>query len=278
MSLSRREGDRTFRQVAVGALLTAMLSVSTASARADEAQDHWEAGAPRPFLSAAIDLGTAEHAAVAAGYGKPHATWGGLLAQGFVTNDFVAGRLGVRVDLQALALEAGLRVTRSFKHLTLPDVSLQRSIPEGSGFTSRTLDLSASGGLPCGPGFAIYEVDAVRQLSSLGGVQVYDELLRIVYRPSWLATASAGWVASLRGGALLLGGRAEWAFATGRGGSPFVRLGPVAYWRVWPHLALAGELRAPVSSPDRLSFIDSVQAFVVLSFTAATGDQPPRFP
>ena len=55
-------------------------------------------------------------------------------------------------------------------------------------------------------------------------------------------------------------------------------LGPVIYWRLWPHIALAGELLYPVSSPDSLGFMDSTAAFAVLSFRAATGEPPPRFP
>ncbi len=256
----------------------ALAAGSSLSARADEPRDHWDGGEPRPFLSAAADLGSAEHVALVAGYGKPHLMWGGLVAHGFLTPDFAAARFGARVDLQALALEGGVRVNRSFKHLPLPDVARHEEIPGRDGFESRVLDLSASGGLPLGPGFAIYEVLGVRLLSSHGDVQIYDELLRVVYRPPWLATASAGWVASLRQGALLAGARAQWAFETGRGGDPFVRVGPVVYWRLWPHVALAGELLYPVSDPDRMGFTDPIQAFAVLSFTAATGDQPPRFP
>jgi hypothetical protein len=255
--------------------LVALMAAAAGPALADEPRDPWELGEPRPFLSMQVDLGSSEHLAVAAGWGKPHSMWAGLLAQGFLTNDAAALRLGGRIDLQAVALEAGLRLNSSFRSLPLPDVAHHTSIPEGTGYDSRVLDLSASGGLPLGPGFAIYEVLGVRQLSSLGDVQVNDELLRIVYRPPWLATASAGWVASMRGGALLLGGRALWAFVTGRGGDPFVRLGPVVYWRLKPHLALAGELIFPVSTPDHLGLTDQVSAFLVLSFTAATGARPP---
>jgi hypothetical protein len=254
--------------------LLALAVAAAGAALADEPQDHWELGEPRPFLSAQVDLGTSEHAAIAAGYGKPHNQWGGLLVQGFLTTDSAVLRLGGRLDLQAIALEAGLRLDSSFERLPLANVDRHAHLEGGNGFDSRLLDLSASGGLPLGPGFAIYEVLGVRQLSSLGDVQVYDDLQRIVYRPPWLATASAGWVASLRDGALLLGGRAQWAFATGRGGDPFVRLGPVLYWRLQPQLALAGELLCPVSSPDRLGLADQTYAFLVLSFTAATGDRP----
>jgi hypothetical protein len=51
-------------------------------ARADEREDHWQKGDPRPFLTAAADIGSLEHVALAAGYGKPHFMWGGLIAHG----------------------------------------------------------------------------------------------------------------------------------------------------------------------------------------------------
>jgi hypothetical protein len=248
-------------------------------ARGDEPKDPWEAGEPRPFAAAVVDLGTSEHAALMAGWGKPHNLWGGLVAHGWLTQDFYAGRLGARVDLLALGLEAGLRAGRSFAHLALPVEAEHRRIPTGGGAVSRTLDLSASGGLPAGPGFAIYEVLGVKLLSPHGDVHVYDELLRVVYRPPWLATASAGWVAALREGALLAGARAQWAFEDGRGGDPFVRVGPVLYWRLRPHLALCGELLYPVSQPDRLGFLDPITGFLVVEYTAATGDaRLPRWP
>lgn len=271
--MTSRPGARAACALAIAAALAAP------GARADEPKDPWAEGAPRLFLSSLVELGSAEHVALAAGWGRPHNLWGGLVAHGFLTQDFAAGRAGVKVDLMAIALEAGVRWTRSFTHLPLPDgVDRHEVLPARHGFESRTLDLSASGGLPVGPGFAIYEVLGVRRLSDHGDVQLYDELNRIVYRGPWLATASAGWVASLRGGALLVGGRAQWAFETGRDGDPFVRAGPLAYWRLWPHLALAGEVLLPVSNPDDLGFVAPIQAFVVLSFSAATGTQPPRFP
>jgi hypothetical protein len=258
--------------------LALLLLALAAAGRADEPEDPWAKGEPRPFVAAGLDLGSSEHALLAAGWGRPHAMWGGLIAHGWLTTDMAAARAGVRVDLMALGLEAGVRVTRSFRHLPLPDVARHEAFSERHGFESRTLDLSASGGLPVGPGFAIYEVLGTRLLSSHGDVQLYDELLRVVYRPPWVATGSAGWVASLRGGALLAGGRAQWAFHTGRDGDPFVRAGPVVYWRLWPHLALAGELLYPLSNPDDLGFTAPIEAFLVLSYTAATGDRLPRFP
>lgn len=260
------------------ALLAVALAASFPAAYGDEPRSRWADGVPRPFLSAGVDLGSSEHVVLAAGYGKPHASWAGLLAHGYLSRDCAAARIGAKVDLEAVALEGGLRLVRTFEHLPLPIADRHTEIPGGKGFYSRVLDLSARGGFPLGSGFAMYEVLGVYQLSSHGDVHLYDELYRIVYRPPWLATASGGWMASLRGGALLVGGRVLWAFETGRGGDPLVSLGPAVYWRLWPHLAVAGELLAPVSSPDRLGFMDSIAAFAVLSFRAATGDEPPRFP
>jgi hypothetical protein len=269
------------RRPALLALAVAGLGVASgaAVARADEPEDHWEkTGEARPFAAAVVDVGIPEHGVLMLGWGKPHNMWGGLIGQGWVSTDFTAARAGVRVDLLAVALEAGLRSTRSWVHLPMANVARQTEIPSRHGFTSQALDLSATGGLPLGPGFAIYEFLGVKYLSSHGDVQIYDEVNRIVFTPPWLATASAGWLASLRGGALLLGARAQWAYHDGRGGTPFVRAGPVGYWRLWPHLAVAGELLYPVSDKDRLGLLDRTEAFLVLEYTAATGDAPPRFP
>jgi hypothetical protein len=272
--VSRRRGHR-----AAAAALAVVLAALALPARSDEPKDPWEEGEARPFVAGLVDLGTSEAAALMAGWGKPHNMWGGAIARGYLTQDFAGGRAGVRVDLMALGLEAGLRANRSFAHLALPVEAQHHRLPTGGGATTRVLDLSASGGLPAGPGFAIYEVLGVRMLTPQGDVHLYDELLRVVYRPPWLATASAGWVASLRSGALLAGARAQWAFKTGRGGDPFVRVGPIVYWRVWPHLAVAGELSMPVSSPDRLGIVDPTVGYVVLEYTAATGAQKlPRWP
>jgi hypothetical protein len=58
-----------------------------------------------------------------------------------------------------------------------------------------------------------------------------------------------------------------------------VRAGPVVYWRLRPHLALAGELLYPITQPDRLGFLDPIEAFLVVEYTAATGDAKlPRWP
>jgi hypothetical protein len=260
-------------------LLVALALASAAGpSRADEPQDRWEAGAPRLFLAGRADAGTAQHLGLALGWGKPHWMWGGAEAHGALGLDFASASADLRLALLVADLSVGLRSTRAFRHLPLPDAPRHDAIPTGAGSTSVTLDLFASGLVPTPGGLALWEVNAVRFLNPPPGEQRYEEWLRVVCGGRWCAVARLAWAARLRGGALHLGAGAEWAFADGRSGSELVRLGPVVSWRLWPHLALQGAVYVPVSDPDRLPLLDRVNAVVVLGWTFATGDPPPAFP
>ena len=261
-------------------LLLAALALAGAAlpARADETEDRWERGEARAFLAGRADAGTAQHLGLAAGWGKPHWMWGGAEAHGVLSFDSAAASADLRVSLLLADLSAGLRITRAFRHLPLPDAPSHQTLPRGSGFSYRTLDLFASGVVPTPGGLALWEVNTVRFLDPPAGVQIYEEWLRAICAPPWCGVARLGWAARLRAGALHLGAGAEWAFLDGRGGPELVRVGPVLSWRLWPHLVLQGAVYLPVSDPDRLRFIDRVNAVVVLSWTFATGDRPPRFP
>lgn len=258
-------------------LAAALLAAAAAPSRADESEEHWEAGEPRLFLSARADAGTIEHVGLAAGWGKPHWLWGGVEAHGVLFLDFASASADLRLSLLLADLTVGLRRTHAFRHLPLPEAPWYDAIPTGGGSTYLTLDLFGSGVVPTPGGLALWEVDAVRFLDPLPAAR-YEEWLRAVCGGRWCAVAKLAWTASLRGGALYLGAGAEWAFADGRPGPDLVRLGPVISWRLWPHLSLQGALYLPVSDPDRLGFLDSVNGVLVLSWTFATGDAPPAFP
>jgi hypothetical protein len=256
-----------------------VLTLSPLTARPDVPEDPWDQGKARLFLSGGFDIGTSEHTELAAGYGKPFHQWGGLQAEGWIGTDFAAAAMGLRANLRAVDLAAALRSTRTWKVMPLPDVDRQESLPTGGGFTYRTLDLSGSGGIPTPGGFAIWQVQAVRFLDPPGGAQIYEQVLRLACKPPWCATAQAGWLLSLRQGALLAGPAVEWAFRTGRGdATPLIRVGPLLSWRLWPHIQLQGGFRYPVSDPDRLPFQARLRVFLVLSYGVATGEQSPRFP
>lgn len=263
------------RGVLAAALL---LATAPAPARADEAEDRWERGEARAFGAGRVDLGTVQHLGLAAGWGKPHWTWGGAEAHGALGLDFASASADLRLALLAVDLSAGLRTTHAFRHVPLPEQARHDRLPKGGGFSYRTLDLFASGALPTPGGLALWEVNAVRFLDPPAGAHIYEEWLRAVCAPRWCGVARLAWVARLRGGALHVGPGAEWAFLDGRGGAELIRVGPVASWRLWPHLVLQGALYLPVSDPDRLALLDRVNAVVVLSWTFASGDAPPRFP
>jgi hypothetical protein len=262
------------RAVVAAALLAGIWG---AEPRADEANDPWEEGKARWFLSSRLDLGTFEHLGLAGGWGKPHWLWGGAEIHGVVGLDFGAVAANLRLALLVGDLWAGLRVTRAWKHVPMADVPSQVAIPKASGFTYRTLDLFGSGVVPTPGGLVLWEANFLRFLDAPEGA-IYEEWLRVVCVPPWCGVARLGWVANLRDGALRVGLGAEWAFLDGRGGPELVRLGPIASWRIWPHVVLAGYVYWPVSDPDQLGFLDRVNATVVLSYTFATGTPPPRFP
>ena len=261
------------------ALAAALLLLGAAPlAGADEPEDHWERGEARAFGAGRVDLGTLQHLSLAAGFGKPHWTWGGVEVHGALGLGFAAAAADLRVALLVFDLWAGLRTTRAFQHLPLPEAPRHEGLPEGGGFTYRTLDLFASGAVPTPGGLALWEVNAVRFVDPPAGAQIYEEWLRAVCAPPWCGVARLAWAARLRGGALYLGAGAEWAFEDGRPGPELVRLGPVVSWRLWPHLVFQGAVYAPVSDPDRLALLDRVNAVLVLTWTFATGDSSPRFP
>ncbi len=263
-------------QALLGALLLA--AGLSHAVRADEPREHWEAGEARWFLASRADLGTVEHVGVSAGWGKPHWLWGGVEAHGLAGLDFGAVAANLRISLLIVDLWGGLRTTRAWRHVPLPDVAHHDGLPAGGGSTYHTLDLFGSGVVPTPGGLALWEVNAVRFLDPPAGVQIYEEWLRVVCAPPWCGVARLAWAARLREGALHVGAGAEWAFVDGRSGTNLVRLGPMLSWRIWPHIALQGYLYFPVSDPDQLAFLDRVNALLVLGFTFATGDPPPRFP
>jgi hypothetical protein len=236
-------------------------------------------GESRAFASGLVELGLPEHAVLAAGYGKPFYLWGGAQAEGWLGLDFTSFSGALRANLRAVDLVVGLRTTKTWRIMPLPDEPHHDALPTDGGFTYRTLDLGASGGLPVPGGFAVWQVQAVHFLDPPQGVQIYEQLLRVACKPPWCADALAGWLVEARRGALLAGPVADWAFVTGRSGvDPFIRVGGALQWRLWPHVNLVGSFLYPISSPDHLGFGDSITGQVGFSYTFATGTPAPRFP
>jgi hypothetical protein len=151
------------------------------------------------------------------------------------------------------------------------------AVARAGGFTYRSADIFASGAVPVPGGLLLWEANFVCVLRPPEGA-LYEEWLKIVCVPPWCGVARLGWVARLRDGALHVGVGAEWAFLDGRATTELVRLGPVLSWRIWPHVVLQGYLYFPVSDPDRLGFLDRINATLVLSYGIATGVKPPLFP
>ncbi len=244
----------------------------------------WSDGPVRSFVAGRVDLGDLEQVQLAAGYGKPHWTWAGIVASEIGTWSFASGALGVRAALRAVNLSASWRVTRSFYRVALVPAESHVALPEGAGITLRTLELSASGGLPAPGGFAVWETSWTRYLDAPAGLHVYDEMLRAIVDPPWAGTVRAGYVAQLRrgdrsgAGELDVGALGQWIALPGRRGSPLMRAGPVFSWTVTRHLEVNGALTFTLSGPDRLDFWREFCAVAAVGYVFASGDTAPRFP
>src|SRR5512137_2857538 len=258
-------------------VVSALLAVTPSAPRADEPVDPWEAAERRLFPAGRVDLGTFQHVGIAAGYGKPHWMWAGVEAHAALGLDFGMLAANLRIALLLGDLWAGLRVTRTWQHVPMPPVLGLDAVAKGGGFTYRTGDLFASGVVPTPGGLLLWEANFVRFLDA-PPMAIYEEWLKVVCIPPWCGVARLGWVARLADGALNVGAGAEWAFLDGRGGQELVRVGPILSWRLFPHLVVQGYAYFPVSDPDRLGFLDRINATLEISYTFATGTGTPAFP
>ena len=228
----------------------------------------WEAGTPRLFLAPLAEIGTTQHLRLVAGWGRPWWTWGGLLADAWLSDAFAIGTLGARLALRGVNLDAHWRVTRYWSRLPLPAAPSHDALATGGGTTTHAWDLDLWGGLPLLGGFLLWEGQATRMLGLSRQVDVFDEVTHGLVHGPWNGLASLGWVADLAGGALQLGAGVDAAFL-GRA-TPRWRAGPQGTWTFSPRWSLRGQLLLPVAGPDHLPLWPSLGGGLVLQWLDAT--------
>src|SRR5712692_1144358 len=142
--------------------LAAMAVVMCSTGLAEDL-DYWEKGRPRAFvaLQPAVGLGYGQLTAQA-GWGRPSWIWGGAEGLAFLSPSFVAASGGVKLDLLAITLRAGVRRTFSISHGLLPEANAH-SIDEFNSASPRaaytTLELELSGGVPVPGGFVFWDFE-----------------------------------------------------------------------------------------------------------------------
>lgn len=267
----RRRGWPAGRLAGPAAALALALLPAAASAEAPPAG--WEAGPPRLFVASLAEAGTTQHLRIAAGWGRPWWTWGGLLADAWLSDAFAIGTLGARLALRGVNLDVHWRATRSFSRPPLPAAPRHDALPSGGASTTHAWDLDLWGGLPLLGGFLLWEGQATRMVGLPPTVDVFDEVVHGMVHGPWNGLVSLGWVADLAGGRLQLGAGADVAFL-GRA-TPRWRVGPQGTWTFSPRWALRGQLLLPVAGPDHLPLWPSLGGGLVLQWRDATGPGRP---
>ena len=108
---------------------------------------------------------------------------------------------------------------------------------------------------------------------------IYEEWLKVVCMPPWCGVARLGWVARLRRRRAERGRRApSGPFSTGGAGRNSCGSARCSAGGSFPHLVVQGYAYFPVSDPDRLGFLDRINATLEITFTIATGTGAPVFP
>jgi len=233
----------------------------------------WDEGAARPFLAPLAEAGTTQHLRLVAGWGKPWWTWGGLLADAWLSDAFAIGTLGARLALRFVNLDARWRVTRYWSRLPLPAAARHDALVTGGGVTTHAWDLDLWGGLPLLGGWLLWEGQATRMLGLSRQVDVFDEVVHGLVHGPWNGLASLGWVADLLGGRLQLGAGADVAIL-GRA-TPRWRVGPQGTWTLSPRWAVRAQLLVPVAGPDHLPLWPSLGGGLVVQWRDATGPDRP---
>lgn len=235
-------------------------------------RQYWSSGKLRLFAAAVVDVGTSVRPRLLLGYGRPHWTWGGIELEAATTTSAGIAAVRARIALVAADLSVGLRRTWSYRRTWLtPASSYTDTDLEGSPKARyRSLDLVAWGLVPVGPGFAQWEVEAVRLYGIPRGVDVYEEWLRAAVRAPWTSATRLAYAYTFFHERAAVGAMVEWLWL-GRGS--LYRAGPLVSYTFTPHWQASILLTTPVQGPDDLSFFTGLYGTARVRWQFATGER-----
>jgi hypothetical protein len=168
----------------------------------EEGPSHWERGAPRVFLAAAIDLGFQYfRPRFSTGYGRPHDAWIGLDLNPIVQGSGAGGYVGLRGDGGPVDLRVGGRYFRSWTRTLLSvrdtytrdDVELREN--ERATYLSFEAELTAAPAL--GPGEVLMEVAGTLVSGVPEDRYVFEETIRVVVAPPFALRGRIGYALRL---------------------------------------------------------------------------------
>lgn len=245
-------------------------------------QPYWSAGKHRPFVSSTQEAGLVYYRPqLALGYGKPHWRWFGVETQSRVTVGSGAIYSGLRGVLPNADVRVGARYVFSAGQAYLQRAPVYTDdtidFDELPGARYLALEAEVAGSVPLGDG-ALFGLLAGYYLAGVpASYDVYDQLLRVVVEPPWVARARGGYVHGFADGVIKLGVAVEVIAAPERE-AYVVRTGPQLGVRLTHHLDAAASIMAVVTSPDHLRLTGAEIGQFGFRYRWATGDPFPEFP
>ncbi len=243
---------------------------------------YWNQGRARPFGAARMEAGLYLKPQIAVGYGEPY--WINTTAEtyGISTTSFGAGYGGIRGTLPFLELRVGARYTYSYYRSFLPPKEhyVSEDVSKPSGPLARYLSVEAElfGTFPLLGGYAFPVFTVYHIAGTPEGAYLFDESLRGVLKPPWIAGVRLGYVKSFGSDEFFKAGvLTEVVLLPGRSAS-VVRVGPAALVTLTDHLDAQGTITFVVQSPDSLGIWNGPFGVLGFVYRWATGDARAAFP
>lgn len=233
---------------------------------------HWSNSKARPFIAGLADAGGLLRTRWMLGYGKPHWTWAGVETEAVTTTEMGFTTVRARVALLIVDVAVAYRKTWSYRR-SLVDREPpyhDADLKGGAKTEYHSLDLWLWGLIPIGKGYFDWELEAVHLIGVPRGVDLYEEWLRVVVRPSWAIAGRLGYVQTFRKGRLGIGALSEWIWPGARAST--YRVGPLVSYAFNAKWDVALLLTTPVKSPDDLGFYNGLWGTLRARYRFAFGD------
>ena len=244
---------------------------------------YWSSGSSRPFLAAVIEtVGLSLRAEMDLGFGKPHYAWAGAELSSSLSLRGTTTYLGARGALPWGSLRAGARYfAAAQQRLLVPSGQIERAeldVDEGPRTRYVSLEASADADIPL-PFGGLVALGSVHRLFGVErGYLVFEDALRVVAEPPWLARGRLTYLVGFGTPATLRLGVLAEVIGDPQRETLWVRTGPAVAVSLTHHLDAVGVAAISVFSPDEIGLAGSDLGQIGLRYRWATGDLWPEFP
>ncbi len=242
----------------------------------------WKAGRERWFFAATGELGNFYlRTTGAAGYGRPHWSWGGVEGSSAISPNGGVLYGGLHFARSWLDVRAGARYTFTSQHYLSPRETYtkdQTEITSGPKLRYAMLEAEAASGFPA-PRGAVFGIFGVyHPLVTQEAYYMVDPAFQMVTAPGLSWRARVGYTARVdRWDMFRIGGAVELLGNTPRG-LVVVRVGPSVTALLTHHLEAYGAALLVVHSRDTLGLSAGQLGELGFRYRWATGDRWPEVP